>query len=57
MKITHHHSILLQNLAKVFFEQKKTYNTVVWKYFVVKNFSWAMISTKIFYSKNFKHEQ
>ena len=25
--------------------------TVVWKYFVVKKFSWAITSTKIFYSK------
>ena len=27
--------------------------TVVWKYFVVKKFSWVMEPTKIYYTNNF----
>ena len=28
-------------------------NTVVWKYFVAKKFSWVIKPTKIYYTKNF----
>ena len=32
-------------------EFSPNYGTVVWKYFVGKNFSWVMKSTKIYYTK------
>ena len=31
---------------------KKFQTTVVWKYFVVKKFSWVMEPTKIYYTNN-----
>ena len=31
-------------------------STVVWQYFVVNKFLWAIKSMKIFYTKNCKHE-